>query len=164
MLQRKRLAQEVILHPKLLLMLLELTLVQTVLTPTPLQIGPSEKEVEGWSKGSGSSHLDVSKYYPFGMEGIYISVQNCLQAPPKYVYSPMVIEHVRNLFKEFVMNPKDCSTKADLMPFDPKTNMPLTSVDKANVHSYWHIGSYQGNIQSKLLSTCKSIQIHLYGI
>ena len=48
----------------------------------------------------------------------------------------MVIEHVRNLFKEFIKNPKNCSTKEDLMPFDPKTNMPLTSVDKANVHSY----------------------------
>ena len=112
------------------------TCTDIVLTPTPLQIGPSKKEVEGWCKGSGSSHLDVSKYYPFGMEGIYISVQNCFQAPPEYVYRPMVIEHVRNLFKEFIMNPKDCSTKADLMPFDPKTNMPLTSVDKANVHSY----------------------------
>ena len=104
------------------------TCTNIVLTPTPLQIGPSKNEVERWSKGSGSSHLDVSKYYPFGMEGIYISVQNCFHAPP--VYRPMLTEHVHNLFKEFIMNPKDCSTKADLMPFDPKTNMPLTSVDK----------------------------------
>ena len=75
----------------------------------------------------------------------------------------MVTEHVRNLFKEFIINSSDCSTKADLMPFDPKINTPLTSVDKANVHSYsYWVLSGQHSIEAA--KYCKSIEIHLYEI
>jgi len=89
-------------------------------------------------------------YYPFGMNASFeIDVMNCTPAPSHMVYRGLVKEHVTKLLREFCSKPQHCIVLADLMPYDPKTNLPLENVQRNKIQSlhYWII-SRQHSIEA----------------
>jgi len=95
-------------------------------------------------------------YYPFGMNTYFeIDVLNCTRAPSHMVYRGIVPKHVTKLVREFCTKPQSCVVVADLMPYDPSTNLPLENVQNKKLHSYkyWVIsGQYS-------IEAAKSLQM-----
>ena len=139
--------------------------VQEIVPAMPLMVvEPQQQHVATSSKHVDSMYKNVEKgveslarwksYYPFGMNASFeIDVMNCTIAPSHMVYRGLVKEHVTKLVREFCSKPQHCVVLADLIPYDPKTNLPLENVQRNKIQSlhYWIISGQHSIEAAKTL-------------
>lgn len=107
---------------------------------------PPEKELDRQvaktSKSGLDGYLGIEQYFKFGVQfTALICVDYCNLAPDSYKCRPLSDEYVKYLLKTFAGHSRPCSLAADLMPYDPHTNVPLKSdevhLDKLQQYHYW---------------------------
>ena len=109
-------------------------------------VQPKDKELDRQIAKTSKSGLDgymgIEEYFIFGVQfTALIPVEQCNLAPLSYKCRPLSDDYVKYLVKQFAGHSRPNSNAADLMPYDPVTNLPLRSEeidkDKIEHYHYW---------------------------
>ncbi len=127
-------------------------LLDSIVQPSEKEL---DKEVTKTSKCGLDGYVGIEHYFKFGVQYTsLISVELCNLAPEAYKCRPLSDAYVKYLLKVFAGHSRPVSIAADLMPYDPLTNMPLKTeevhADKLDTYQYWIISGQHSIMAARI--------------
>ena len=134
------------------------TLLNSITQPSEKDL---DKEVAKTSKCGLDGYVGIEHYFKFGVQYTsLISVEQCSLAPEAYKCRPLSDAYVKYLLKVFAGHSRPVSIAADLMPYDPLTNLPLKTeevhADKLDTYQYWIISGQHSIMAARIFLRNKS--------